>query len=145
MKINARTWLITIFFTTFSSILSGQEVCPSADIPFEFDHSEFNGKFCVYVASEESSDYYVIDLEKLPLRFDRIYFLNLVYKEKKVISIDNDINKDVLWFKSFDTFSREDVICLMEELLLETGAAIDSYSENQKSEWLQVHDKFSKK
>ena len=105
----------------------------------------FGDKFSLQPANDSEYDYYVVDLTKLPSRFERIYFLNLVYRTDSVVNIDPDINDDMMWFKAYHLYNPENISCLLDEYKVRANRAEEEYSDEEKAGWLQSHDKFNSK
>lgn len=134
--------LLMVFFA------QGQQVLSSVknDEPLlVFDQKDFGEKFIVLATEDEEYDYYVVNLEKLPSDFERIYFLNQSYSYKKLISIDSDLRKEQLWFKAYHEYSEDDISCIFTELLDKTKEADSAMTEAMKSAWMAKFDKFNKK
>lgn len=131
-------------FTLATAQAEAQAVYQDDAVP-KFDQEEFNGRFCVFADQAGESSYFVTDMTRLPDRFSKIYFLNLVYAEKMVVNIDPAVDKEQMWFKANIIFEEEDVACRMEDILEETLSAGEKMSGREKDEWLTRHDKFHQK
>ncbi len=137
-----------IFLLLFTIIGKGQSdmgisMSSPLDPMFTFDQTQFDDRFAVHVFSDEVYDYYVIDYTKMPQRFERIYFLNLIYKDDQVVHIDPDINKTQSWFKSHERYPQTEIICKLEDFLDETLEASRLWPEADKQAWLLKYDKFN--
>jgi hypothetical protein len=109
-----------------------------------FDQKEFGDRFSVMNFSENDYDYYVIDLTKLADRFERIYFLNLTYKDQRLINLDADIEKSQIWFKAYHQFNETEINCLFKDLKEKTAQTCQGMTSEEKSAWLAKNDKFKK-
>jgi hypothetical protein len=109
-----------------------------------YNQKEFGDRFSVLFNSEGDYDYYVIDLTKLKGRFERVYFMNLTYQDRRIVNLDPDVDKDQIWFKAFHQYSETEINCLFNDL--KEKAAQDGYimSSGEKSAWLAKNDKFKK-
>lgn len=136
------------FFLLVAIFCSGQEGLQEQQsvIPLEsalyFDPDEFNGRFAVMALSDEDYDYYVTDLSRLNGRFERIYFLNLSYNDRRLVNIDPDIEKAQMWFKAHYQFQQKEMICLLDDFLQETIDISASWTESEKNSWMIQFDKF---
>jgi hypothetical protein len=126
-------------------VIASAGVFAQSGVNLVFDQSGFGNKFSVLVTSDSDYDYYAADITKLPARFEKIYFLNLVYNEQKIFSIDADITKDQLWFKAYKTYKENEITCLFDDLKSKTIEADKSFTDDQKADWLAKYDKFQKK
>ena len=117
-----------------SSLVVGQNLV--------FDQQDFGDRFAVKVLSEDDYDYYVIDLTKLGGRFERIYFLNLVFGDHKLINIDPGIDNSQLWFKAYYQYTESEILCLFDDLLSETRKISSSWTVEEKQLFLNKYDKY---
>src|SRR5512138_1053258 len=87
-------------------IVSIQAVSPDSVNPADpafrakYDRISFGDQFSLMVHSDSQNNYFIVDLTRLPTKFEKVYFMNLVFKESKVVNIDSDLGKDRLWFLS---------------------------------------------
>ena len=134
-----RPFLLIVMLTVLSTV----NVCAQGP-ELDFDQENFNGQFCVAAIAFEYDNYYVTNLTEFSSRMERIYFLNLVYKENKIVNIDAGIDNDQMWFKSHDANTEEEIICLMNDLRDQSKTEVKTFTEKEKEAWLEKHDKFSK-
>lgn len=113
-------------------------------VPLAFNQQEFGDRFSVLNSSDDSYDYYVIDLTKLGGNFERVYFMNLTYSDSRLINIDSDIQKDQTWFKVYFTYKEEEITCLFKDLKDKTLKAQSEMSTEEKSAWMAKYNKFKK-
>lgn len=109
-----------------------------------YDTLEMNGAFCVSVAESGALRYYLADFSKLPDRFKKIWFINLVHADSKVVSADVHIEHARVWFQASVTIPSKEVIDRMNELLnstLETAAGMTLL---EQEDYLKKNDKYSK-
>jgi|WetSurMetagenome_2_1015567.scaffolds.fasta_scaffold822803_2 hypothetical protein len=111
-------------------------------ISLVFDQNDFAGRFSVMSQSDESYDYYVIDLTRLNDRFERVYFMNLTYDDNRIVNLDPDLEKGQTWFKVYYTHKEPEITCLFNDLKDKTVEASKKMSPAEKSDWLASHDKF---
>lgn len=109
-----------------------------------FNQKEFGDRFSVLFNSEGDYDYYVIDLTKLKDRFERIYFMNLTYEDRRIINLDPDVDKDQICFKAFHQYNETEITCLFNDLKEKAAKAGADMSTGEKSAWLAKNDKFKK-
>lgn len=106
------------------------------------DHQEFEEQFCLFKTSDSKANYFAIDLDKLPDAFSKAYFMDLIYQQKKIVSIDADFDKNYLWFKSFKLYAPEEILKQFSQLKTKTDHAVENFSDEKKSLWLKVNNKY---
>jgi hypothetical protein len=109
-----------------------------------FNQKEFGDRFSVLFNSEDDYDYYAIDLTKLNDRFERVYFMNLTYQDRRIVNLDPDVDKDQIWFKAFHQYSETEITCLFNDLKEKATQDGNIMSSGEKSTWLTKNDKFNK-
>ncbi len=144
-----RTVLMLLMTVTFF-VSNGQSGTSAAagqqrqQTPLAFDQKDFGDRFSVLVYSDDSYDYYAIDLTKLGGKFERVYFMNLTYADSRVVNLDADIEKDQTWFKSYYKNKEDDITCLFKDLRAKTDEARLGMTAAEKSAWMNKNDKFKK-
>lgn len=109
-----------------------------------FSQEEFGNRFAVLAEDDQIYNYYVTDLTKMPTRFQKVYFLNSVFADREIISIDSDLSKDQLWFKVPATVSEQDALCMFDDLKSEAVKVEGAMTEEERQSWLAGHDKYPK-
>jgi len=109
-----------------------------------FNQGDFGERFAVLADYDREYNYFVTDLTKMPSRFQRVYFLNLVFADQQVISLDSDLSKDQLWFKVPSALTEQEAVCKFDDLRAEAMKAENGMTENERQQWLAGHDKFPK-
>lgn len=103
---------------------------------------DFNGGFSVLVMSDTESDYYVADFSSLASRFEKIWFLNLVFRGDRVVVMNADPTGDQAWFKA----ERDGQSAKVHEYLLglkkKSEEAALRYTKEEQDEWLKKNDKY---
>lgn len=141
---------LLLLLTLILSFSKGQSVENSAitekskPVELIFKQVDFGENFSVLVTSDDQYDYYAIDLTKLDDRFARVYFMNLSYKESRIINLDGDLSKDQTWFKAYYSFKEEEINCLFKDLKEKTALAGKTMTSEEKSQWMLDNDKFKK-
>lgn len=110
-----------------------------------FDQGDFGDRFAVLAESGDVYHYYALDLTKLSSWIEKAYFLNLVYSDGSLISIDSDIDKDQLWIKAPTGLEEKDAICRLEDLKEKAVNEVEAMTEVQRSAWLEKNKKFQEK
>jgi len=109
-----------------------------------YDTLEMNGAFCVSVAVSGATRYYLADFTRLPDRFKKIWFINLVHADSKVVSADVHIEHSRVWFQSSVTIPSKEVIDRMNELLNSTLATAAGMTPVEQENYLKKNDKYNK-
>lgn len=122
---------------------NSQEIIYNNEPVLEFSQDDFGDRFCVMAQGDSDASYYVIDQTKLPGEFGRIYFLNLIYQDNKVVNIDPDIHDDQMWYKASSSYTDEEIVCLMDELREKTIQKESSLNQDEKASWLKKNSKFN--
>lgn len=117
-----------------------------ADPAFRAQYKDlaFGDHFVLKVISDEKNNYYIVDFSKLPTRFEKVYFMNLVFKKDKIVNIDSDISQSQVWFLASESCQVSTVEELMDSLRNETVKANASFSEDQREKWLKENDKYGR-
>jgi hypothetical protein len=115
------------------------------EIPLVFTQNDFNGRLSVLVFGEEEYNYFVVDLTRFTDRLERIYFLNLAYAERKVVSITHDIEAEQLWFKAHYQYQESEITCLFADMKEEARSSCAAMTQEEKASWLAKFDKYIKK
>jgi hypothetical protein len=140
----------TIFLTVlllFGSLaaLMAQEVYINPQDPgfrAKYKDVDFAGRFSVVAVSDQDNNYYIVDFTKLPTRFDKIYFINLVFKGDKVVNIDPDLDQDRVWFLAVKTTKEQVVHDYLLNLKKKTEEAAAAMTTEEQSEWLKKNNKY---
>ncbi len=148
MKETGMKTVILCFLLLTGTVLFGQESSVEdinpADPAFieKYEHVDFAGKFAVLVLSNETNNYYMADFTLLPTRFEKVYFLNLVFAGGKIVNIDSDISHKKVWFFSNRVNEKSEILGLFDQLRDKTLKAKATFTDQQKSDWLKKNDKY---
>ena len=137
--------LFTIFFVCiFTAASLAQSSLSPGDPGFldQYIHFDFKGNFASHILSEEESNYFLVDLTKIPSRFDRIYFMNLSFSAIEIVNVDFNVNKKVACFKGHIKYSQTTILAKFDELLTKTLLVSSTSSADQKEDWLKINDKY---
>jgi hypothetical protein len=140
-------------FLAFIFILAGISAIAQQKTVFIYDPTnpafadrykniEFNGKFSIHVATDDVNNYYLVDFTKLPTKFEKVYFINLVFQGGKAVNIESDIMKDKVWFLSDKKNEQKDVFLFFDELKAKTEKAVLEMTPEEKAAWLKQNDKY---
>lgn len=142
------TVIVMVLSYWFAGNIMAQEVSvlpidPSnPEFRAKFDKLEFNDRFAVLAASDESNHYFLADFSKFQTRFEKIWFLNLVFQDAIIVTIDSAIELDRFWFLSKRIYSEEQVLDEMDALKTSTFKRSEEMTEDEKAEWMGIHDKY---
>jgi hypothetical protein len=108
----------------------------------KFSKVDFDGKFYFLAVKDAVNDYYMADFTRLPGKFERVYFVNLVYKSDKIVNIDADLSQDRVWFMVSNKYSKQEAGDEFVRLLDRTLKAAETMSPTEQDEWMKKNDKF---
>lgn len=92
----------------------------------------FGKEFVMKIDKGENNTIYLVDMTKLNSKFERMYFMELIYKDSKIISMDSDINKDQVRFAANNKYTFPEIQKLFLDLKVKTEqAAINSSSRDK--------------
>jgi hypothetical protein len=137
--------LLTILLFVSFSFSYSQVPQYQDDLNLSFEQSAFEGRFCVMAKATGESNYYVIDQTQLQGDFCKVYFLNLVYGDDKIVNIDPGIDNEQMWFKANIAFPIDEIICLFDDLKMITLEKDAAMTTSDKKAWLKENNKFNTK
>lgn len=143
-----KVFVLVFLILGFFSLTMGQGVNPVRIDPTDpgfrekFSHLNFNGKFYVLALKDEVNNYYMADFSQFPEKFERIYFLSLVYNSDKIVNIDSDISQDRVWFQVNGKFSDKEAGAQFNEFRKNTLKASSTFTAAEKAAWMKKNDKF---
>jgi hypothetical protein len=139
---------LLLFACIYSSMgqTNGQMTVSPAEyqVSLVFNQQEFGDRLAVLTYSDDSYDYYVIDLTKIGGSFERVFFMNLTYDDSRLVNLDADIEKDQTWFKTYYNHNEAEVTCLFSELKDKTDKARIEMTDGEKEAWMAKYNKFKK-
>lgn len=103
---------------------------------------DFKGKFVVRYANDEKNRYYLADFSKFSGRFEKVFFMNQVFTEQRIVNIDGDISKNQVWFLASIIYPESDIVALFEQLKKETEEKARGMSQAEMEWWLKQNDKY---
>jgi len=142
-----RFFLLFLFLAsagiTFAQHESELWIAPSdPDFRAKYADVEFGKAIAVKVVESQTKNYFLIDLTKFNSRFEKIWYLNLVFKEDKIVNIDPDITHDRMWFQANRKYDESDVLELFTLLKERTDQASQKMTAQEKEKWMKKHDKY---
>lgn len=146
MKISPFLAMIILFLTGASLYSQSQEkvVINPADPAFrqKYENVDFNGKFSVQVLTDNTNNYFIADFSKFRDKYEKVYFLFLVFQNGKVVNLDGDLNHNKIWFLSDIRISKDEINNLLQELKTQTEKNSSTLTVEQKATWLLSNDKY---
>ena len=82
------------------------------------------------------------DFTRFPEKFERVYFINLVYKSGKIVNIDNDLSQNRVWFLVNNKYSGKEAGTEFDQLRDQTLKAATTLTAEEKANWMLKNDKF---
>jgi hypothetical protein len=110
----------------------------------KFSHLDFDGKFYKLAVVDAVNNYYMADFTLFQDQFERVYFIDLVYKSVRIVNIDSDLSQDRVWFlvnKKYSGKEAGDEFDLLREETLKASARLTT---QEKESWMLKNSKFGK-
>jgi len=123
-------------FICFSGYKSYSQV---SRIPY-YDNINFGSSFFVIAETNENSDFYAVDLNKLGSEFEKAWFISSAFREQKIVRIDAG-NNNIAWFRSKKVFTQTETAQLLLSLKQQAATTAAAMTETQKNEWLNSNGK----
>jgi hypothetical protein len=109
----------------------------------KFSHLNFDGKFYILAVKDAVNNYYMADFSQLKDKFERVYFVNLVYKSEIIVNIDSDMSQDRVWFLVNNKRSEKEAGAEFDLLRKKTMEAATTMTAEEKAKWMVKNDKFN--
>lgn len=141
-------FFLSLFFLGSSGLIVAQHeselwIAPSnPDFRAKYADVEFGEAIAVKVIESQTKNYFIVDLTKFNSRFEKIWYINLVFKEEKIVNIDPDIANDRLWFQASRQYDESDVLELFASLKEKTDQVSLKMTLQEKKEWMVKNDKY---
>jgi hypothetical protein len=140
-----RITAITIFLLLPLTGLLAQDIYINpADPAFraKYDTVRFGDRFSVRVLSDTRHDYYLVDFTRLTSNFEKVYFMNLVFRSDKVVNIDGDLKQERIWFSAMNDRPETEINDYFFTLKRKCEQASAAWSESRKAEWMKMNNKY---
>jgi hypothetical protein len=108
----------------------------------KFSHVNFDGKFSRMAVIDAVNNYYMADFSMFPIKFEKVYFLSLIFTCGKIVNIDADLTQDRLWFLANRKYPVKEINDLFDELKEKTLKQSAGMSDEQKAKWMKDNDKY---
>ncbi len=108
----------------------------------QYDTVQFGDRFSVCVLSDSGHDYYLVDFARLADQFERVYFMNLVFRGDQVVNLDGDLEQDHIWFSAMKGSPVQEINSYFLKLKRKCEQASASFSEHEKTEWMNKNNKY---
>ncbi|MBC8314166.1 MAG: hypothetical protein H8E51_01570 [Bacteroidetes bacterium] len=144
-------FFLSLFFLGSSGLIVAQHeselwIAPSnPDFRAKYADVEFGEAIAVKVIESQTKNYFIVDLTKFNSRFEKIWYINLVFKEEKIVNIDPDIANDRLWFQASRQYDESDVLELFASLKEKTDQVSLKMTLQEKKEWMVKNDKYQQR
>ena len=137
-------FILLIWGCSMSGAIRAQQFVQFDDPAFRAKYVtfEFGNHFSAYIQSDDVNNYFLVDFTRLTTRFQKIWFINLTFGEKKIVNIDSDLNKGYVCFVANKRFSSGEIEKLFDDLLEKTTRASAEMTVEKQSEWLRNNDKY---
>jgi hypothetical protein len=130
-------------FSVMAQMADAPEINPK-DPAFrqKYENIDLKGKFSTQVLNDQTNNYYVVDFSGLKEKYDKVFFLSLVFQDGKVVNIDSDLAQDRIWFLSNVKYAPSEINGLFIKLKEKTIKSSSLLSDEQKAAWLLENDKY---
>jgi hypothetical protein len=108
----------------------------------KFSTLDFDKKFYLLAVTDEVNYYYMADFTQMPDKFERVYFINLVYQSDKIVNIDHDLSQSRVWFLVNKKYSKKEVGEEFDLLKDKTITASSTMTKEEKNAWMMKNEKF---
>ena len=137
---------LTALFACLTAFAQNQPYNDNNQEPvLSFNQENFRDRFAVMTEKDNRYHYFVTDLTEFSSRVERTYFLNLVYEDHQIISIDSDLSKDQLWYKAPLSLPEDDVISMLDDLRRQAINKVNAMTDLERASWMEKHSKFNEK
>ncbi len=132
----------------YTRVVSLKEVPPDSIDPAnpafraKFEDLKFGDQFSLAALTDPDKTYYIVDFTKLNSHFEKVWFMNLVFAQDKVVNIDSNIGSDRVWFMASNRYTQKDVQDIFLALKKQTQEQSASMSPGEQAKWLETHDKY---
>lgn len=103
---------------------------------------DFHGSFALMVEKDNLNNYFLVDLSSFAERFERVWFMNMVFQHPEVVNIDPNISRKQIWFQAHSRYSVQSILDQLDVCKKETMASSERWSPSEKSNWLKMNDKY---
>jgi len=145
MKMFLRGVLLYCLLTVVAFGAMAQQKCidPSdSALVQKYADFDFHGNFALMVEKDNLNNYFLADLSSFTGRFERVWFLNLVFQHPEVVNIDPNISRNHIWFQAHSRYSVQSILDQLDVCKKETMASSERWSPSEKSNWLKMNDKY---
>jgi hypothetical protein len=108
----------------------------------KFSELSFNGKFSTMAVTDPVNNYYMADFSQLPVKFEKVYFLSLIFTCGKIVNIDSDLSQNRIWFLANKKYTVKEINILFDELKEKTLKQSSVMTDEQKAVWMKKNDKY---
>jgi hypothetical protein len=135
--------IFILYLFAFQSLSQENKYINPDDPEFraKYNHLIFNDKFVLLAETDQTNNYFIADFSKLTSKFEKVYFLNLVFGSDKIVNIDGDLSHDRIWFLANHKYSEMEIIANFNDLKDKTLKAKIELTENEQKSWLLKNDK----
>jgi hypothetical protein len=135
---------VLVFLFPLAALLAQDVYINPADPAFraKYKDVDFAGRFSVLAVSDQDNNYYMVDFTKLPTKFEKVYFINLVFKGGKAVNIDSDLSQERVWFLAVKSTKEQSVHDYFLDLKKKTEDAAAAFTAEEQAGWLKKNDKY---
>lgn len=99
-------------------------------------------KFCTCVKTTQKRNLYELDLSLLNSKFERVYFLNQLFKTHELVIMDSDPESATFSIGSSVKYPQEHVQLIVSGLKNEAQKKASTWNKSQIDSWMKECDKY---
>lgn len=109
----------------------------SSETIMKFEDFDFAGKFAALVQKDEESNYFLVDVTKLPTQFELMYFLKLTREVGYMALTDHGLTKQKAWFQVNKKYQEAEILKMFSELKNKVEEKATLFSKTEKEQWIK--------
>lgn len=146
MKALSFTFIVMFLISGFSGLAQTSEDLTmdlrNPEFRKKYENIDFKGNFSMQVLKDNTNNYFVVDFSSFKEKFEKVYFLSLIFQNGKIVNIDSDISRDKVWFLSHCNHSSDEINLTFKNLKDQTLEKSNSLTPEEKASWLKENDKY---
>jgi|GEM_PF-2704151 len=101
--------------------------------------------FVILERSDDVNNYFQVDFSLLAERFEKIYFLQLIFQDHRIVNTDGDLSKDLIGFQASIKHDTDEMLKLFDKYRQQVASESSGMDAASKAAWLEKNDKYKTK